>query len=207
LVCSVATAAAAKPNLILLLADDLGWADTAVYNENSPTPNILNVSKQGIRLDRHYVFRYCSPTRRSALTGRFPNHLTTVQPDGNNLCSDFMPLAFSLLSEKMTGAGYSSHFVGKGHLGYQTMDHLPINRGFASHVGFLAGSEKYAHGGGSENASSGSHDLWHTGNPAPRPLTVHLVCTTSSGVAFPSCSLTIAAAAAAGGPQSPPPKT
>ena len=52
------------------------------------------------------VFRYCSPTRRSMLSGRFPNHITSVQPDGANLCSDFLPLAATLLSEKLTsGAG------------------------------------------------------------------------------------------------------
>ena len=51
------------------------------------------------------VFRYCSPTRRSMLSGRFPNHITSVQPDGANLCSDFLPLAATLLSEKLTKGG------------------------------------------------------------------------------------------------------
>lgn len=46
------------------------------------------------------------------------------------------------------------------------MDHLPINRGFASHVGFLAGSELYSHGGGSADVGKGSHDLWQAGAPA-----------------------------------------
>ena len=73
----------------------------------------------------------------------------TVQPDGANLCSDFLPLAATLLSEKLTGGGYVSHFVGKGHLGYETMDHLPVNRGFKSHVGYLEGSQSYYWGCGS----------------------------------------------------------
>ena len=46
-----------------------------------------------------------SPTRRSFLSGRFPNHLTTVQPDGSNLCSDFLPLAVDIISEKLATAG------------------------------------------------------------------------------------------------------
>ena len=83
------------------------------------------------------------------LSGRLPNHITTVQPDGANLCSDFLPLAATLLSEKLTGGGYVSHFVGKGHLGYETMDHLPVNRGFKSHVGYLEGSQSYYWGCGS----------------------------------------------------------
>lgn len=117
-------------------------------------------------LKRHYVFRFCSPTRRSLLTGRFPTHLTTVQADTNDLCSDFMPLNATIISEKLLEKSYDSYFIGKGHLGYQTMNHLPINRGFKSHVGFLAGAETYAHGGGSCNATMGKHDLWNDDRPA-----------------------------------------
>jgi len=88
-----AASAAPRPHLILALGDDLGFYDTAIYNPSSPTPNLASLSKEGMRLDRHYVFRYCSPTRRSMLTGRMVNSITSVQPDGSNLCSDFLPLA------------------------------------------------------------------------------------------------------------------
>ena len=94
------------------------------------------------------IGRYCSPTRRSLLTGRLPTSITSVQPDGNKFCSDFLPLATTTLAEKLSRVGYVCHFIGKGHLGYETEDHLPIRRGFASHVGYLDGSEGYAHGGG-----------------------------------------------------------
>lgn len=50
------------------------------------------------------------------------------------ICSNFLPLEFDLLSDKLAAAGYVNHFVGKGHLGYQTVDHLPIHRNFTSHV-------------------------------------------------------------------------
>lgn len=149
----------------MIMADDLGWYDTAVYNPDSPTPKISQIVGEGIRLDRHYVFRYCSPTRRSFLTGRFPNQITTVQPDGSNMCSDFMPLAVDILPEKLITAGYVSHFIGKGHLGYETMDHLPVNRGFKTHVGYLGGSEGYHYGSGSVDPQTGKHDMWH--NLAP----------------------------------------
>ena len=66
-----------------------------------------------------------------------------------SFCSDVLPLNATILSEKLSRANYTCHFIGKGHLGYQTMDHLPINRGFQTHVGFLAGSEDYRYGGGS----------------------------------------------------------
>ena len=61
-----------------------------------------------------YVFRYCSPTRRSFLSGRFPTLISTVQPDSKNMCSNFLPLVFTTLPEKLATAGYVSHHVGKG---------------------------------------------------------------------------------------------
>eukprot|EP00729_Bicosta_minor_P005668 gene5668-35616_t len=159
------SAAAPRPHFVFVLADDLGWYDTAVHNPNSPTPTLAELAKDGLTLDRHYVFRYCSPTRRSFLSGRFPNRITSVQPDGGNLCSDFLPLATTTIAQKLEGVGYECHFVGKGHLGYQTMDHLPINRGFVSHVGYLSGSESYTYGDGSSNATQGKHDMWHDLHP------------------------------------------
>lgn len=87
---------------------------------------------------------YCHrPTRRSILSGRFPVHISGRQAP---LCSNFLPLQMTLLSAKLKQQGYETHFVGKGHLGYQTTDHLPINRGFDSHVGYLNAAEDYHYG-------------------------------------------------------------
>jgi hypothetical protein len=77
----------------------------------------------------------------------------------------------TILSEKLAAAEYESWFIGKGHLGYQTTDHLPINRGFASHLGYLAGGEQYSwgdpySGGGGANASNKHHDMWLDHGPA-----------------------------------------
>ena len=58
---------APRPHLVFVLADDLGFFDTAIYNPNSPTTHLAALAAKGIRLDHHYVFRYCSPTRRSFL--------------------------------------------------------------------------------------------------------------------------------------------
>ena len=62
-----------------------------------------------------FVTTACPP-RRAFLSGRFPNSITSVQPDGANLCSDFLPLACTILSEKLASVGYVGHFVGKGHV-------------------------------------------------------------------------------------------
>eukprot|EP00038_Savillea_parva_P011469 m.197762 g.197762 ORF g.197762 m.197762 type:complete len:512 (+) comp20214_c0_seq1:161-1696(+) len=138
------------PSTILtVLIDDLGFYDTAVHNPNivSVTPNLHSLVGDGLRLDRFYVYKYCSPTRRSFLSGRFPIHITGTQSD---ICDNCLPLNFTLLSQKLASAGWINHFIGKGHLGYLTMDHLPINRGFASHVGYLHGSEDYSYGNHSQ---------------------------------------------------------
>ena len=89
-------------------------------------------------------------------------------------CSNWLPLEFTILPQKLAqcplNGGYSSHIIGKGHWGYQTTDHLPIHRGFSSHVGYLAGAEDYVHGdnyGPTHDCSSAKphewcfKDMWH----------------------------------------------
>ena len=175
-VASTTSPSSAHPHIVFILADDLGFYDTSIYNLVSPTPTLRKLADEGILLERHYVYRYCSPTRRSFLSGRFPNRITTVQPDdcsatAKNLCSDFLPLAVQTLPEKLVATGaWEAHYVGKGHEGYETTDHLPVNRGFTSHVGFLSGAETYFHGvhgpGCEGGEGSGKFDMWQNHGPA-----------------------------------------
>lgn len=141
---AVVAAAAAPPSLISIIVDDLGFHDTQLHNNRSfMTSHFGDLAKAGITLARHHTYMYCSPTRRSFLSGRFPAHITGQQP---GICSNLLPLNFTLLPGKLKLAGYQTHMVGKGHLGYQTTDHLPVNRGFDSHVGYLAAQEDYHFG-------------------------------------------------------------
>ena len=157
-----AAAAAAPPKYVVtVLIDDAGWYDTTVNNPESPTPRLQELADQGIRLDRHYAYMLCSPSRRSFLSGRYPVHISGQQAD---TCSDYLPLNFTLLSHKMKAAGFVNHFVGKGHLGYLTEDHLPINRGWDTHVGYLNAHENYTYGGSLEPATH-SKDFWHNSGP------------------------------------------
>jgi arylsulfatase A-like enzyme len=129
------------------LIDDLGSYDTAVNNEDIAyiTPNLHKLSHEGLRLSRFYVYKYCSPTRRSFLSGRYPVHMSGMQAQP---CDNTLPKELTLLPQKLKKAAtpWFSHFIGKGHLGYPTTDHLPINRGFNSHAGYLAGAEDYDYG-------------------------------------------------------------
>ena len=120
------------------------------------TPTLAKLShEEGLRLDRFYVNKFCSPTRRSYLTGRFPVSVSMIQAQP---CDNTLPLEATILSEKLKQAPvpWANHFIGKGHLGYPTTDHLPINRGFDSHVGYLMGAENYVYGE-NENQKA-SHD-------------------------------------------------
>ena len=116
--------------------------DSAINNPDSfmAQAGFGAITKDGIRLTHHMAYLYCSPSRRSFLSGRFPNHINTAQAE---ICSNYLPLQFTLLPARLKAVGYATHMVGKGHLGYMTTDHMPINRGFDSHIGFLAHGERY----------------------------------------------------------------
>lgn len=140
------SAPAPKPHIIFMLADDLGWYDTSVTGDQSPesklaTANLSALADVGMKLARHYVHWHCSPTRRSFLSGRSPLHhgeqLSGVE-------SDDMDLRWTWISEKLVSAGYVAHYYGKGHTGYESMQHLPANRGFAGgSVLYLGGAGSY----------------------------------------------------------------
>ena len=93
-----------KPHLIMVLQDDLGYYDTGIYNSENldVTSNITSMAKdEGILLKQHYVFYWCSPTRRSFLSGRLPLH------HGRQLSeftSDDLDLRWNLISQKLEGA-------------------------------------------------------------------------------------------------------
>lgn len=139
---AVACLSATPPHLIMILQDDLGWSDVGFHNPDAKnvSGNITALANDGIVLTRHYVFYWCSPTRRSFLTGRLPiHHGEMLSGDA----SDEIDLRWSIISEKLAPVGYKSHWIGKGHTGFKSMSHLPVNRGFDSHIGFLGGEQSY----------------------------------------------------------------
>ena len=161
---------AKRPNFVTLLIDDLGYDDLRSHDDTGApfTPNAEALMAAGVRLGRHHSYMWCSPTRRSFLTGRYPVHITGVQAGTN---TNLTPLQFTLVSEKLAAADYESHFIGKGHLGWHTTDHLLVNRGFHSHVGYLGGSQSYVCGVQDKSGRDGcdvavgKHDMWHNATP------------------------------------------
>lgn len=115
-----------KPNIILLMADDLGWGDTG-YNGNPiiKTPNLDKMASQGIRFNRFYAASsVCSPTRASVLTGRNPNRMGVFNANVGILRPEEITLP-ELLKEE----GYSTGHFGKWHLGTLTQTEKDANRG------------------------------------------------------------------------------
>lgn len=68
----LAVCGADRPNIVILLADDLGWADVGFHGSPIQTPNIDRLAREGIQLDRFYVCPVCTPTRAGLMTGRWP---------------------------------------------------------------------------------------------------------------------------------------
>jgi len=138
----VATNAYAAPNIVLIMADDLGWNDVSYHGSEIRTPNIDRIAQEGIELDRFYAYPLCSPTRAALMTGQsaFKNGITL--PIGGAF-EDGLPLKHVLLPERLRDAGYQTLLVGKWHLGGGRPAYFPQHRGFDHFYGHLGGFVDY----------------------------------------------------------------
>jgi arylsulfatase A-like enzyme len=135
------------PNVVVLLADDLGYGDIGVHGcKDIPTPNIDAMAARGVRCTNGYVSGpYCSPTRAGLLTGRYQQRFghefnpRLLRQGGRG---EGLPVEEKTLPQLLRDAGYATGLVGKWHLGEEEQFH-PLNRGFQEFYGFLAGSHSY----------------------------------------------------------------
>jgi len=133
------------PNIVMLVIDDLGWGDVSYHGGNFSTPNIDRLATQeGVRLEKYYVQQVCSPTRSAFVTGRYPfhtgmQHFTTLMPGS----TASIPKDVPTIAEALKKAGYSTHAIGKWHLGSASWSEAPTGRGFDSYAGYLQGGEDY----------------------------------------------------------------
>ena len=126
-----------RPNIIVMVADDLGWADVGYHGGPIDTPSLDRLAAEGVQLDRFYTTPICSPTRAALMTARDPIRLgvayATIMPWMNNGIhpdEQFLPQSF-------LAAGYQTAMVGKCHLGHAQQDFHPNNRGFEHFYGHL----------------------------------------------------------------------
>lgn len=137
------TVAAERPNIVLLLADDLGWMDVGYHGSEIRTPHIDALTESGVELDSFYVQPTCSPTRIALMTGRYPfrcgGHINVLRPyhkHGPPLDEQFLP-------EALQQAGYKTAITGKWHLGLARRAYWPTSRGFDLQYGHLGGAIDY----------------------------------------------------------------
>jgi arylsulfatase A-like enzyme len=145
-------AVARLPNVIVIVADDMGYADIGVNGcRDIPTPHIDSLAKNGVRCSNGYVSHpYCSPTRAGLMTGRYQQrfgHEFNPGPPTNRTPEVGLPLSETTFADRMKAAGYKTGIVGKWHLGHTDDKFHPLNRGFDEFFGFLGGSHSYLRSG------------------------------------------------------------
>lgn len=135
---------AARPNIIVILADDQGYGDMGIYgNSIIQTPNLDRLAHGGVRLSQHYsASPMCAPARASLLTGRY-NHRTGAIDVPSNRGLDRISLRESTIADVFKSTGYTTGMVGKWHNGIFDMKYHPNSRGFDEFVGFLNGGMWY----------------------------------------------------------------
>ncbi len=141
----------ARPNIVLIMADDMGYSDLGCFGGEIHTPNLDRLAGGGVRFTHFYNNAVCAPTRASLLTGLYPqqlglgdNNVATLRDDNN-----------VTLAETLRAAGYRTLMSGKWHNGHEA-SRLPVNRGFERYWGLLSGCSNYFNPG-----------LPRPGEPAP----------------------------------------
>jgi len=150
LIASAAHTESMPPNIVLIVADDLGWNDVGYHGSEIATPHLDRLAAEGVELDRFYVQPTCSPTRASLMTGKSSLRLGVVRPISKNEELG-LPLSEHLLPEFLRDAGYQTAMAGKWHLGHVEKRYFPHERGFDSFYGHATGGIGYwdhNHGGG-----------------------------------------------------------
>jgi arylsulfatase A-like enzyme len=136
-----------RPNVLLILADDLGYGELGCQGcRDIPTPNIDAIASGGVRFTDGYVSApLCSPTRAGLMTGRYQQRFGhEFNPGGQaRAVENFgLPLAQRTLAEWLKREGYVTGLVGKWHLGFKA-EYVPTKRGFDEFFGFLGGAHAY----------------------------------------------------------------
>jgi arylsulfatase A-like enzyme len=133
-----AAAQTARPNIVVLIADDMGWNDVGTRNAKMVTPNLVKLAKEGVELQRFYGYPVCSPARAGLLTGVLPRRLglvNIIMPGQAGITK-----ATPTLPGKLRSAGYATSLIGKWHLGNQNP---ATSIGFDHFYGFMGGEVDY----------------------------------------------------------------
>jgi arylsulfatase A-like enzyme len=156
------------PNVLLIVADDLGYGDLSSYGApDIKTPHLDRLAHEGVRLTDYYANApVCTPTRAALMTGRYQQRVLLERPLTNNAAEASTGLDIGLpatgrsLPQLLKNAGYATGLIGKWHLGYKP-EYRPARHGFDYFFGYLAGYiDWYTHVRG-----DGEPDLWENDRP------------------------------------------
>ncbi|MAZ27020.1 MAG: arylsulfatase [Cytophagaceae bacterium] len=141
-----------RPNIILIMSDDMGYSDIGCYGGEIQTPNLDNLAKNGIRFTQFYNAARCCPTRASLLTGLYPHQagmgwMTGISGENPSYQGDLSKKSMTL-SEVAKSAGYSTFMTGKWHVSKNVKadgpkDSWPLQRGFDRYYGTIQGAGNY----------------------------------------------------------------
>ena len=153
----LAADAAEKPNIIIVMVDDMGYSDIGCYGGEIQTPNIDRLASEGVRFARFYNGSRCCPTRASLMTG-LHSHLTGIghmtnppNTKGHDAGEEFPNYRGFLnrecvtIAEALKPAGYATMIAGKWHLGFNDKDRWPLQRGFEKFYGCISGATRFFH--------------------------------------------------------------
>lgn len=171
-----------QPNIVYIVADDLGWKDVGFHGSDIRTPNIDQLARTGARLEQFYAQPMCTPTRAALMTGRYPFRYglqTAVIPSGHKfgLATDEW-----LLPQALKAVGYDTAIIGKWHLGHADRKYWPRQRGFDYQYGPLIGEIDYfthkQHGvldwyRNDKPVTEGGYSTTLLGNDAVKLITAH----------------------------------
>ena len=152
---AVVAAADRKPNILIIVADDLGYGELGCQgNPQIPTPQIDSLARSGVRFTGGYVSGpYCSPTRAALMTGRYQQrygHEFNPGPAQAASATFGLSLKEKTIGDRFKELGYATGWFGKSHLGYLPQYH-PLKRGFDEYFGFLGGAHDYLDAAGDKH--------------------------------------------------------
>ena len=162
-----------RPNIVLIMADDMGFSDIGCYGSEIPTPNLDGLAARGIRFSQFYNGARCCPTRASLLTGLYPHQagIGEMSEEPNDTASfhwgtagyqGYLNRNCVTLAEVLGSAGYHTYMSGKWHVGMHGKDKWPLQRGFEKYYGILAGATSYL-------KPQGGRGLWWNNTKQPPP--------------------------------------
>jgi arylsulfatase A-like enzyme len=138
-----------RPNIIYIMADDLGFSDIGCYGGEVHTPNLDALASGGMKLRTFYNNTRCCPTRASLLTGRYPHeagmgHMVTLANAKYEAgpYQGFIDPSFPTIAEELRKAGYGTYMSGKWHVG-ERREHWPRKRGFDRYFGLISGASSF----------------------------------------------------------------